>query len=109
MPMPPLPAPPLSAEIPCGEGRRIAELPRSRLTPPPGRVCGRSRGVPFTGIRPAFEYPPPACPVLVLVLVADGDSRRWRDGDPAAEIARLRILQARGDNQPKRNGKHLAN
>lgn len=63
MPMPPpTGTPPCRLEIPFGEGRRIAETAAIPIAPPPGRVCGRSRGVPFAGIRPAFEYPPGTLP-----------------------------------------------
>jgi hypothetical protein len=49
---------------------------------------GRSRRVPFAGIRPAGTYPPVLCPVLALVLVAESDSRRWWDGAPTAKTER---------------------
>jgi hypothetical protein len=66
MPMPPLPVPP-SVEIAFGEVKRILLTQSLDFDPsPPGRVCVRSRGVPFAGIRPAFEYPPGTLPGVGL-------------------------------------------
>ncbi len=53
----------------------------SRPRPPVVRVAVVV-GFPLLAYGLPQHTPRVLCPVLALVLVTEGDSRRWRDGDP---------------------------
>lgn len=85
------------------------------MMPPPGGLR-RGKGLDAIPTCRASTRPPPALPDHAWLVVGFPswhtglprhtpglpNSRRWLDGDPAAEIGRLQILRARGDNQAKR-------
>ena len=54
---------------------------------------GRSRRVPFAGIRPAGTYPPGTLPGAGLGAGGEGDSRRWWHGESARVVRQLVLLQ----------------